>query len=131
MNKALKIILIFFLLDAVILGAYFGIRALGGKRSDPAADFEWAAIDENFQPRDSIEEFIKNDAAEKDLFPVYVRNYKRNKDVLKLFKGANFARASESVLNLSYPGLEDWLLIDIKYKNEKEQEIQRAVGSRN
>ncbi len=127
MNKTLKILLIFLLFDAVVLGAYFGIKALGGKRSNPAADYEWTAMDESYQPQDSIEEFIKNDAAEKELFPVYIRNYKRNKAVLKLFRGTKFARASESVLNLSYPGLEDWMLIDIKYKNEKQQDIQRTI----
>ena len=28
---------------------------------------------------------------------------------------------------MAYPGLEDWMLIDIKYKNEKGQEVLRTV----
>jgi predicted nucleotidyltransferase len=28
---------------------------------------------------------------------------------------------------MAFPDLEDWMLIDIKYKNEKDQEILRTV----
>jgi len=47
--------------------------------------------------------------------------------VLKRFKGKNFARSSASSLDLAFPGLDDWTLVDVRYKNEKQQEIARTI----
>ena len=95
-----------------------------GARAD---DYEWTTIDENYSPRNYVEEFIKNDSEEKGLFPVDIRNYGKDASVLRRFRGSNFARPNEAALTMAYQGLEDWMLIDIKYKNEKAQEVQRTV----
>jgi hypothetical protein len=128
MNKTVKILVIFLAIDAVIAGFYFGIKAISSSSGESPADaYEWKTMDEYYQPADYVEQFIKDDASEKGIFPVQIRNYGRNGDVLKRFKGKNFARSSESSLNLAFPGLDDWTLIDVKYKNEKEMEVARTI----
>lgn len=127
MNRALKIILIFLAVDAILIGGYFGYRALSSGGKAPMEEYEWKTIDAGYQPQDAVEEFIKNDAVRQNFFPVYIRNFRQDPAVLKRFRGQKFARASESVLNMTYAGNQDWLLIEIKYKNEKQQEVQRTV----
>jgi len=128
MSKTTKIILIFLAVDALIAGIYFGTKALSsGSGKTPMDEYEWQMIDANYQPRDFIETFIMNDASAKNIFPVYIRNYGRDTSVLKRFTGTNFARASETILDMTFPGLDDWTIIDVKYKNEKEQEIARTI----
>jgi hypothetical protein len=90
-------------------------------------DFEWTTIDESYTPKNYVEEFIKNDAEQKEIFPVYIRNYGKDRAMLKRFRGTNFARPTEAALNMAYRGLGDWMLVDLKYKNEKEKDVQRTV----
>jgi len=128
MRKTAKILLIFLAFDVVIAGFYFGIKAISSSSGkSPTEAYEWKTMDEYYQPVDYVEQFIKDDASQKGIFPVQIRNYGRNGDVLKRFKGKNFARSSESGLNLAFPGLDDWTLIDVKYKNEKEMEVARTI----
>jgi hypothetical protein len=128
MSKTLKIIVIFLAFDAVILGAYFASKFFTGSSGrTPMDEYEWKTIDAYYQPTDFVEQFIKDDAAQKEIFPVQIRNYKQNGNVFKRFQGKNFARSSASSLELAFPGLDDWALIEIKYKNEKEQEIGRVI----
>jgi hypothetical protein len=127
MNRSLKIILIFLAVDAVLIGGYFGYRALSSGGKAPMDAYEWKTMDVAYQPQDAVEEFIKNDAGRQNFFPVYIRNFRQDRAVLKRFRGQKFARASESVLNMTYPGNQDWVLIEIKYKNEKQQEVQRTI----
>jgi len=128
MNKTVKILVIFLAIDAVIAGFYFGIKAISSSSDGSPTDaYEWKTMDEAYQPVDYVEQFIKDDASGKGIFPVQIRNYGRNGDVLKRFKGKNFARSSESNLNLAFPGLDDWTLIDVKYKNEKGMEVSRTI----
>jgi hypothetical protein len=112
----------FVIIDALLLGGLTGCKK--GSRSE---DYPWVTIDENYQPQNYIEEFIKNDSEQKGIFPVYIKNYDKDKSILRQFRGSNFARPNESALKMSFEGLEDWMLVDIKYKNEKEQEILRTV----
>ncbi len=127
MNKTAKIIGIFLVVDLVILGAYFGIKSAMNPGKAPMDAYEWKTVDENYQPADYVEQFIKDDAAAKGIFPVEIRNYGKNADVLKRFVGKNFARSSVSSVDMAFPGLDDWTLVDIRYKNEKQQEIARTV----
>jgi hypothetical protein len=128
MSKALKIVLIFLAIDAAAVGAYFGIKALsGGRGPGPQDEYVWVTVDENYPPGNSIEEFIKTDAAGKGLLPVYLRNYGRNVAVLKRFRGALFAKPNEAILGMAYRGMQDWMLVDLKYKDEKERDIQRTM----
>ena len=43
------------------------------------------------------------------------------------FRGAKFVGAKVSVIEMSYQGLEDWALVDLKTKSEQDQDIQRTV----
>ncbi len=128
MNRTVKVLMIFLAIDAVIAAVYFGTKARSpGSGGSPMEAYEWKTMDESYQPMDYVEQFIKDDASAKGLFPVQIRNYGRNVSVLKRFRGKNFARSSESNLNLAFPGLDDWTLIDVKYKNEKEMEVARTI----
>ena len=127
MNKVLKVVLIFLAIDAVAVGLYFGLKSLGGKSASPQDEYAWVTVDESYQPRNAVEEFIKADAAEKGLFPVSLKDYGRNADVLKRFRGTNVAKANEAVLDMAFRGLQDWMLVDLKYKNEKERDVERTM----
>ncbi len=100
--------------------------ACGGGKS-PAEQYAWVTVDESYTPRNSVEEFIKTDAAEKGLLPVTIRDYGRSPDVLKKFRGVKFAGATPTILEMTFPGLEDWMLLDLRYQNEKERDVQRTI----
>jgi hypothetical protein len=129
MSKPVKILFVFLVFDLVVLGAYFGIKSAMSSKSGktPMDAYEWKTMDESYQPADYVEQFIKDDAAAKGIFPVEIRNYGKNAGVLKRFTGKNFARSSVSSLDMAFPGLDDWTLVDVKYKNEKKQEIARTI----
>jgi hypothetical protein len=128
MNRIVKILLIFLIVDAVIIGGYFGFKALRSQGGDSGEDtYEWIRIDEYYYPQDFIEEFIMRDAEERDLLPIFIKNYGRDSKVLKKFRGKNFAGPSETQLRLKYRNLEDWQLVEIKFTAEVGREAQRAV----
>jgi hypothetical protein len=126
MNKIVKFLIIFLIFDAIVVGGYLLYRSQSGQ-ARAAAAVVWMTIDANYPPADAVEAYIKQDAVAKGLLPVYIRNFGRNRKVLGRFKGTNYAQAREGVLSAMNPGLEDWKLIEIKYKNENGREVQRAV----
>ncbi len=111
----------------VVIGALFLGGLTGCKRGLRSDDYPWVTMDENYQPQNYIEEFIKGDSEQKGIFPVYIKNYDKDRSILRRFRGANFARPNEAALKMTFEGLEDWMLVDLKYKNEKGQEILRTI----
>ena len=128
MKKVIKILIVFLVIDIVVIGGYFLYKnLLVGKPQSDKEDYEWVIIDESYSPRNFVEEFIKKDTAEKGLFPISIRNYGKDTSILRKFRGSNFARPTEAQLNMMYKGLEDWMLIDLKYKTKKKREAQRTI----
>jgi hypothetical protein len=128
MSKGLRILLIFFAFDAVAVGAYFGIKALGSRSAaDPSAGAAWVTMDAYFQPTTELEQVIKTDYEEKELLPLQFRNFGRSAAVLKRFRGAKLAGPGVSVLEMTFKGLEDWAIIDIWIKGEDGREIRRTI----
>ncbi len=119
-----KRVLHIYLLTAGILWL---VASPGCQRGASPEDYEWVTMDESYVPKNYVEQFIKADSEEKGISPVHFRNYDKDKAILKRFRGANFARPNEPSLNMAFPGLEDWMLVEIKYTAEKGQEVQRTV----
>lgn len=92
-----------------------------------AQEHEWTVLDEDYTPKDLVEDFIKRDAEVRGNLPVYIINYGADQSVLRKFRGKRFAGPSEAQLSMMFNGLEEWKLVDIKYKTEKDQEVQRTV----
>ena len=127
MNRFIKYLIIFLMVDIVLVGLYFGfLRGGKGKTASPLLDYSWVEIDEYYVPKDYVEGFIKNDAQQRDVLPVSIKNYGGNQAILKKFRGKNFANPKESELRMLYQGLEDWKLVDLKYM-EREREVQRTI----
>lgn len=128
MKRVIKILIVFLVIDIVVIGGYFLYKnLLVGESQSDKEDYEWVIIDEFYSPRNFVEEFIKKDTAEKGLFPISIRNYGKDTSILRKFRGSNFARPTEAHLNMMYKGLEDWMLIDLKYKTKKKREVQRTI----
>ena len=128
MSKALKIIIIIVIIDLVLLGGYFGLKLLSSKKSQSDNnEYEWVRVDEYYSPKDYIEEYILTDSQAKELLPVFIKNYGRDKKVLKKFRGKNFVSPSVAQVKLQYRSLADWQLIDLKYTDENEREIERTI----
>jgi hypothetical protein len=128
MNKTFRTILIFLVIGIVVIGGYFVFKSLlTGNQKSKSSGYEWVTIDQNYAPKDYVEEFIKNDSETKGLFPVYIRNYGKNTSILKKFKGQNLVSPNEGVLKMMFQGMEDWMLVDLKYKNEKGREVRRTI----
>jgi len=108
-------------------GVFLLFGCSGGPGKTAAADFEWVTVDEDYEPRDIIEEFIKADTLRQGIAPVEIRNYGRNAGVLKAFRGARFAGPNPTVLSMTWPGLDDWMLVDIKHPHETGREIERTI----
>ncbi len=121
MGKSLHTLMIITVV-VVLIGGWAGC-----KKGRQVEDYAWTMIDEYYAPQNDFEEYIKKDFEEKGILPVQIRNYDQDKSILKRFRGANFARPNEAALNMSFQGLEDWLLVAIKYTNEREQEVLRTV----
>jgi len=107
----------------VVLAALAAARCGGGK----SEAVPWVTIDESYAPKNAVEEFIKNDAEVRGALPVEIRNYGRDKAVLARFKGRQFAQPTENVLAMFFKGLDGWMVVDIKYKNESERDVQRTM----
>jgi hypothetical protein len=122
MRKKLDIIGVSLLAGAVLISGPLGCR-----KGSTADDYEWITMDEAYTPRNYVEEFIKSDSEEKGIFPVSLRNYGRDTSILRRFRGSQFAKPNEAALNMAYPGLQDWMLVDIKYENDRKQEVLRTV----
>jgi len=128
MSKALRILIIFLVVDAVALGVYFGIKALGsGRGEDPTKGYDWVTVDAYSQPATELEQFIKTDYEEKGLLPLQLRNYGRNAAILKKFRGSKLVGAGVSVMEMTFKGLEDWAVVDVWIKGEDDREIRRTI----
>lgn len=128
MSKALRGLVLFLVFDAVVVGAYFGIKALrSGRDFDPTAGAAWVTMDAYYQPSSELEQVIKTDYEVKELLPLQFRNFGRSASVLKKFRGAKLAGAGISVLEMQFKGLEDWAVIELWIKGEEGREIRRTV----
>ncbi len=130
MSKTVRHAVVFPILSIIVLAGVTALGPLACKSSGPggaAAAYPWVTIDENYQTSDPVEAFIKSDSAARNMLPVSIRNYGNDPDILKKFKGARFAAPNAGVLRMFYKGLQDWKLIDLKYKNEKKRDVERTV----
>jgi len=128
MSKALRILVIFLVVDAVAIGVYFGIKAMGsGGGGDPTKGYDWFTMDAYYQPASEIEEIVKKSYEEMDLLPLQVRNFGSDTAVLKKFRGAKLVGAGKSVLEMTFKGVEDWAIVEIWFKGEEGREIRRTI----
>jgi len=124
MNRSMTILGFFLILAALTIGGPFACKGKGGE----SAQYQWVTIDQNYAPKNAVEEFIKNDAEIRDYFPIQIKNYGNDPKILKRFKGTRFAQATKNVLGLFFQGLEDWMVVDIKWKvKEKPKEGQEEA----
>ena len=128
MSKAIRILVIFLLVDALGLGLYFLVKgSKSGAGDDPTKGYEWVTMDAYAQPATELEQFIKTDYEGKGLLPIQYRNYGRNAAVLKKFRGSRLVGASVSVLEMTFKDQEDWALVDIWVRGEDNRDIRRTV----
>ncbi len=125
MSRTIRSLLLSVFSLAVVLGGYFLIRSMGGGHA--AEEKPWTVVDEAYVPRGAVEEFIKADAERQGVLPVQIRNYGRDAKVLVRFRGKQFARPTENVLSMFFKSLDDWTVVDIRYKTESEREAQRTI----
>jgi len=128
MSKPIRILVIFLAFDLLIAGIYFlarGSKSKGG--DDPTKGTEWVTMDESYQPAAELEQFIKTSSGESGYLPLQFKNYGANAAVLKKFRGAKLVGAGKSVLEMSFPGVEDWAVVDIWIKGEEGREIRRTI----
>ncbi|MDD8027748.1 MAG: hypothetical protein PHI34_14700, partial [Acidobacteriota bacterium] len=107
------------------LGGYLLSRPFKAGRG--SAEVGWTVIDEAYQPANAVEAFIKDDAANRESLPVSIRAYGKDAKILRRFKGKQFARPNEQVLALYFKGMDDWMIMDIKYKAENGRETTRTM----
>ena len=128
MSKTLRFLIIFLIFDAVVIGGYVLIKALGsGQAKDTTAGVAWVTIDEAYQPATELEQFVKTDAEANGLLPLQFRSFGRSAAVLKRFRGAKLVGANASVLEMQFKGLEDWSIGELWIKTEDGREIRRTV----
>lgn len=116
MKKTFKIPSLPFIIGAVVISVLSVIGITSCKGKGGASDYEWVTIDQSYTPKDDVEAFIKNDADVRDNFPIQIRNYGNDTKILKKFKGSRFAQANKNVLGMFFKGMEDWMIVDIKWK---------------
>lgn len=114
-----------FLIGFVCACFFFGLWGCEG--SSEVEKYDWVRVDQDYKPQNYVETYIKKESAKKGLFPFQMKNYDQNKSILRLFRGRNFANPTEAQLNMMYKGLQDWMLIDLKYTAENDQEVLRTL----
>ncbi len=123
-----RILFVFVIMVVVLLAGYFIYTSFFLKPTPKyAQEYEWTIMDDYYTPKDLVEDFIKQDAIAKNNLPVNIINYGDDQSVLRKFRGKRFAGPSEAQLRMMFNGLEDWKLVDIQYKTEKDREIRRTV----
>ncbi|HSA96970.1 MAG TPA: hypothetical protein VLJ16_13030 [Acidobacteriota bacterium] len=128
MSKPIRVLVIFLAFDILIAGIYFLARgSKSGSGAGPTTGYEWVTMDESTQPGSELEQFIKTSSEESGYLPLQFKNYGANAAVLKKFRGAKMVGAGKSVLEMTFPGLEDWAIVDIWIKNGAGREIRRTV----
>ncbi len=127
MNKLKCISVLSFVCAAFILCFFACKKNSSDEVNIDSSAYEWMTIDEFYIPEGYVEEFIKNDSAEKGLLPIQIKNYGNNTTILRKFKGRNFAGPTEAQIKMMYNGLGEWKLIDLKYKNKENKDIQRTI----
>lgn len=128
MSKALRVLIVFLVFDAVVIAGYFLIKAIGsGQAKDPTQGVEWVTMNESYQPATELEQFIKTDAEANGLLPLQFRNFGRRAAILKRFRGAKLVGASVSVLEMQFKGVEDWAIVELWIKTADAREIHRTV----
>ncbi len=117
MKKSSKIFSVLLIFSALaVLGCLTACKGKGG-----ATEYEWVTIDENYAPKNPVEEFIKNDAAVRDSFPIQIKNYGNDPKILKRFKGTRFAQPTKNILGMFFKDLEDWMIVDLKWTVKSER----------
>lgn len=127
MSKKTKLLVLFLVFDIVAVAAFFAYRALRSKGGDSPDAAAWVMMDESYIPKNDVETYIKTDAENRGALPLYIRNYGSDKRALSRFKGRQYAGPSPNALEMLNQGLDDWMLVDIKYKAENEREVVRTV----
>jgi len=127
MKKVKCISLVSLICAALILCVFACKKNPSDEVNADSSAYEWVTIDEFYVPEDYVEEFIKNDSAERGHLPVQIKNYGNNTTVLRKFKGRNFAGPTEAQIKMMYNGLGEWKLVDLKYKNKEKKDIQRTI----
>ncbi len=128
MNKIVKIILIILIIDVVLVMGYFGYKAISKGGSSKTSSYQWIEMTENYTPKDHIEEFIMQEAIRQDLFPIYIKNYGRDFNILKKFTGKKLYKPSRTELEFVFPEIKDWHLIELKYDvKDRNREFRRTV----
>ena len=127
MNKK-RLLIIYIIMIVVLVIAYFIYKSFILSPSPKyAQEYEWTVVDEYYTPKDLVEDFIKQDAIARNNLPVNIINYGDDPSVLRRFRGKRFAGPTEAQLSMRFSGMEEWKLVDIMYKTEKDQEVQRTV----
>ena len=127
MSRITKTLVLFLVFDVVAVAAFFGYRALRTKGGDGPDASAWVMMDESYIPKNDVEMYIKTDAENRGALPLYIRNYGSDKQALSRFKGRQYAGPSPNTLEMLNQGLDDWMLMEIKYKTENEREVVRTV----
>jgi hypothetical protein len=127
MNKNVKWLIIFLAFDAIVIGGYFGLRALRSGGAAAVKDVAWVIIDEAYVPKNDVEAFIKTDAENRGALPVHIRNYGSDPRILGRFKGKKYAKPGQKTLEMLNQGLDDYMIVDIRYKSENDREVTRTM----
>ena len=128
MKISIKLLFTCFILIGLVFNMHFGCKREKETVSETnIRNTDWIIIDENYSPRNVIEEFIKRESAEQDSFPVSIKNYGKDPTILKNFSGRRFAKPTEGAIKLFYKDMIDWIIIDLKYKTKTEREVLRTV----
>ncbi|HPW18201.1 MAG TPA: hypothetical protein PLP83_07455 [Candidatus Aminicenantes bacterium] len=128
MSKPARFLLIFLAVDALALGVYFLAKGAGpGKGADPAGDYAWVTMDAYYRPASELEEYIMTVSDEQGLLPLEFKNYGQNAAILKRFRGSKMVGAGKPVLEMTFPRLEDWAIVDLWIKGGEGRELRRTV----
>ncbi len=127
MSKPVKLLILFLVFDMIAIGVYFGYRTIRSQKGGAGGGVAWATIDEAYVPKNDVEAFIKTDAENRGALPVHIRNYGSDPKVLGRFKGKKYAKPGQKTLEMLNQGLDDYMIVDIRYKSENDREVTRTM----
>lgn len=128
MNRPLRAALPALALGVLVLDLLSGAWACRSRSGRAETEGpSWKVIDVETEPANDLEELIQADYDEKGLLPLRIRNHGPSPEALRRFRGAKLVGASVSVLEMTFPGTDDWAVVEIWIQGEEGREIRRTI----
>jgi|GEM_PF-4758346 len=100
------------------------------KRGVGLSDYEnegWVKIDQDYKAKHPVEKMIKEGRLKENMPLTLIKNYGKDPSVMQRYRSGVFGGLTAEKIKSVYKECEDWMVIGLKYKDEKGYENNLAL----